>query len=304
MNLKDRLSLINSEKENIIQTEETGNFVEFKNETAISEIFYNSDKTVEILSDLFSSDRNIIVASSIDCDKTLILQYIKHCIPQNFSVEVMYNINKDIQFISANKIILPEVSINGFVKTLEYILYGYGNFIFELNIKSYENILETLKTLISIYYPNFTESNINNLLGQSSAAVIYIEKNIDGLFYISNIGEIEYLNNQISLKSLFDSLNQDENNSSEEESNIIILPEENNDEDINAKEINTEEYTEQDDVIETVETNESSEVDTDITENINTDETEEKLLPEKTNKYKLLKEKIRKKKLESSYKII
>ena len=196
MNFKERLNINNKLIEN-------DNKIEFKQEVDISDIFMPDNIVSEVIKKAVSENKNIIVASSIDCDNTICTQYIKTFIKDTDKIEVLYDINSGIQFIKANRIIVPDIDILGFVKILEFILYGYNSFIFTINVKSYENILESIKTLISLYYSNLSESAAENLIGASNSIIVYINKNDDGLFYISNIGLIEYKNNKIKLIELF-----------------------------------------------------------------------------------------------------
>ncbi len=270
MKFKDRLNLY---KESIIS--ENNNQIEFKQDVDVLDIFLpNSDVNI-IIEDAICNNKNIIVASSIDCDNTICAQYIKMFIKDTDNVELLYDINKDIQFIKANRIIVPDIDILGFVKILEFILYGYKSFIYTIDIKTYENILESIKTLIMLYYKNLTDCAVENLLGLSNSIIVYINKNADGLFYVSNIGTIEYKDKNLSLVCLYPkSVN---NNTEEECSNFteVISDLSNN---IKNETLYNDELN---DLKEPVEI-----------ENKELDNTKEV----KINKYKLLKEKLKSKK--------
>lgn len=276
MSLKDRFNL----KDN--------NFVEIKNEADIFDIFIRKNKSENIITSALNKYQNILVAGSIECDKTIMSQYIKNFIPKIDSVEVIYNVNSEINYINAQRIIVPEANIHDFIKVLEMCLYGFKSFITTLNIKSYNHIIDTLKTLIALNTSNLQEAGINNLLGTAELLIIYIAKNSDGLFYIQNIGTIDYNNSEINLIDLYTS----ENNNVEEGQKA---PEE------------TEkiEYYIQDNVIEPsdIEIKNDSDIIEQSVENIIEVEETKNLTgenkPVKVNKYKLLKEKLKNKKDEN-----
>ena len=207
MRFKDRLNLFNNSEDKEIVSD---NKIEFKQDIDISDIFIQNDKVSNIITSVLAENKNIIIASSIDCDNSINTQYIRTFIKNTEKVEVLYDINKDINFINANRIIVPDVNILEFVKILEFILYGYKSFVFTINIKSYDNILENIKTLISLYYKNLSESAIENLLGSSDSIIVYIDKNDDGLFFVSHIGSIEYKNKSLNIIDLYSISNSSE----------------------------------------------------------------------------------------------
>ncbi len=207
MRFKDRLNLFNNSEDKEIVSD---NKIEFKQDIDISDIFIQNDKVSNIINSVLAENKNIIIASSIDCDNSINTQYIRTFIKNTEKVEVLYDINKDINFINANRIIVPDVNILEFVKILEFILYGYKSFVFTINIKSYDNILENIKTLISLYYKNLSESAIENLLGSSDSIIVYIDKNDDGLFFVSHIGSIEYKNKSLNIIDLYSISNSSE----------------------------------------------------------------------------------------------
>lgn len=207
MRFKDRLNLFNNSEDKELVSD---NKIEFKQDIDISDIFIQNDKVSNIITSVLAENKNIIIASSIDCDNSINTQYIRTFIKNTEKVEVLYDINKDINFINANRIIVPDVNILEFVKILEFILYGYKSFVFTINIKSYDNILENIKTLISLYYKNLSESAIENLLGSSDSIIVYIDKNDDGLFFVSHIGSIEYKNKSLNIIDLYSISNSSE----------------------------------------------------------------------------------------------
>ena len=180
------------------------NEIEVKAEAFSFDIFCRNSEVERILRNTFIKDKNVIIASKKDSNKDIIYSYIKKFIGKAQSVEIVENIEDDISFTNASKIIIPEPSIYEIVKILEFILCDYKSFIFSLNIKSYESIIESIKTLILLNFPNLSNQNVQHLIGSTQAIVIYVSIDQKGSYYITNIGEIEYKDGKIFLNNLYD----------------------------------------------------------------------------------------------------
>lgn len=309
---------------------------EVKTESFSFDMFCRNSEVEKILRTTFIKDKNVIIASKKDSNKDIIYSYIKKFIGKAQSVDVIEKIEDDITFTNASKIIVPEPSIYEIVKILEFILCDYKSFIFSLNIKSYESIIESIKTLILLNFPNLSNQNVQHLIGSTQAIVIYVSIDERSNYHITNIGEIEYKDGKIFLNNLYDKeknekalledygdlaeisekeelleqnvLNaaiSEKNNKQEdieekEEPETETLPSKKNEEnkiseeeDIAIKESESEvtekevkeEFSEEQEEIQTKETTEE--------ETVETIETEEEI---KINKYKQLREKLRKRK--------
>lgn len=199
MNFKERFNLNIQNRINHEQNE-----IEVKTEAFSFDIFSRNSEVEKILRTTFIKDKNVIIASKKNSNKDIIYSYIKKFRGKAQSVEVVENIEDDISFTNASKIIIPEPSIYEIVKILEFILCDYKSFIFSLNIKSYENIIESLKTLILLNFPNLSNSNALHLIGSTQAIIIYVEIDEQGNYFITNIGEIEYKEGKIFLNNLYD----------------------------------------------------------------------------------------------------
>lgn len=199
MNFKERFNL---NIQNNIKYE--NNEIDVKAEAFSFDMFCRNNEVEKILRNTFIKDKNVIIASKKNSNKDIIYSYIKKFIGKAQSVEVVENIEDDISFTNASKIIVPEPNIYELVKILEFILCDYKSFIFSLNIKSYENIIESLKTLILLNFPNLSNSNALHLIGSTQAIVIYVKIDEKGNYFITNIGEIEYKEGKILLNNLYD----------------------------------------------------------------------------------------------------
>lgn len=292
MKFKDRLDLFNNSDDSVNENQDA---VMIKDESDVSEIFVK-DRTVEqLIKEAVLSMKNIIITSGIDCDNTILTQYVKQFFPKSDSCEIIYDVNKDLKYIKAKRVIIPAPDVKDIVKIFEYILYGYKSFIFSMNIKNYNNIIESLKTLILLYCPNLTDSGINNLIGQSDALIVHFDKNKDGLFMVNNIGQIKFKDNTLLLNTVYEILT-DDNITNFIEKAILIENKEANTED---NPLEDEPSDETENVVPNKEEDKVEEAVLEIKEDVNSNEAEDNTQneqPKKVNKYKLLKDKIKKKK--------
>lgn len=307
MNFKERYNLNITNREANEYKE-----IETKNEASSFEIFSRNNEVEKILRTTFIKEKNVILASKKNSDKNIILSYIKKFIGKAQTVEVVENLEDDINFTTASKIIVPEPTIAEIVKILELILCDYKSFIFSLNIKSYENIIESLKTLILLNFNNLSNQNVQHLVGSTQAIVIYIDINEYGNYFITNIGEVEYSNGKICLNTLYDK-QKNENSVLDEYGDFadIELPTTKVETTIEEKESKQEEVDEiipsDKEITEPLLEEENKEIEQETleetTENIEEESKQEENIeqtveeePVKVNKYKQLKEKLKRKK--------
>ena len=163
-----------------------------------------------------------------------------------------------------------------------------------------------MKTVIAVNFRNLTEENINTLIGCSDSFFVSIEKDEDGLFLVSKVQKINYIENIISLDVIYDYKNADKNveqkfveeakpENSEEDNSYIETEKDILKNDIQYQETDFIESEDADSVIQ------KEQIAIDINEEKNeenlidsTDNVEEKPII-KVNKYRLLKEKIKNK---------
>ena len=201
-------------------------------------------------------------------------------------------------------------SIYEIVKILEYIIYGYKSFIFAMDMNSFEDVLEKIKTVIAVNFKNLTEKNIDTLISNSNTIFVYFSKNEDGLFTITNIGEIINENNTVNIVPVYIKESEPEQKLDNKISTVIepkpeeetaayekkdaiitepiLLPVEETTEELNHNE---------DEIIKDFMTNEDVQTiiidsNPNKAEN-NIDKPEDTIEPQKINKYKLLKEKVK-----------
>lgn len=276
MNLKERIEIIDKIK-NVSSNAE----IEIKQELDAVDVFVRNAAVEQIIKNAVNMGKNIILLSPSYLDKTLAASYIRSFLDENISVEILRNISDNLPFVGAEKVIVPEPSIAEMIKIFELILCDYKTFIFAINLKSFANVLESLRTLIALNSPNLSNNNVEHLIGMSSAILIYTDRTEDGLFSVTDIGKIIYKNNTAFLDVLYssgESKEEVEKKPAVIEEPIIVGP-------IVIEDSNKE----------TAETVEEEAEMLDEMPSENSKNTEEKNL-HKTNKYKLLKEKIKNKK--------
>lgn len=276
MNFKERIDIFNQ-----LKNTSTPQF-EIDTGLEVSDFFVKNKAAEQIIKNALLKDKNIILLCNQDSEKTIISNYLRSFAEKNSSVEILRNISEDLPFVSAEKVIVPEPSISEVIKILELILCDYKTFIFCMNLKSFENVIESFRTLVALNCPNLTSSNVEHLIGISDALLIYFSRNEDGLFNISDIGKIVYKNNCAFLDVLYSS-------SKEKEDEEIVISE-----DVSQQaEIASDgkEMAVADD-----ETVRGSESENDIENLPSPDDSKETV---KVNKYKLLKDKVRKRKEQS-----
>lgn len=276
MNLKERIEIIDKIK-NVSSDAE----IEIKQELDAVDVFVRNAVVEQIIKNAVNMGKNIILLCPSYLDKTLAASYIRSFLDENISVEILRNISDNLPFVGAEKVIVPEPSIAEMIKIFELILCDYKTFIFAINLKSFENVLESLRTLIALNSPNLSNNNVEHLIGMSSAILIYTDRTEDGLFSVTDIGKIIYKNNTAFLDVLYsfgESKEEVEKKPAVIEEPTIVEP-------IVIEDSNQE----------TAETVEEEAEMLDEMPSENSKNTEEKNL-HKTNKYKLLKEKIKNKK--------
>ena len=213
MKLKDRLNKLNFNEN---QQEK------ITTDIKINDIFDENPLANKVIKDAYASGQNILIASSIKSDKSLINEYIS---------KIIENESKNC--------VLNTADIHNFVSLIINYISGGDTFIANVNLKSYDDFLEKIKTLILFTYSNANEQSIEVLLGSSCPLVIYIAKNEDGLFYIEYIGKIKYFEKKLILEEIYsclhkekvDLINEDNNNLNSEND----ISDENN---VNNKKIN------------------------------------------------------------------
>ncbi|MGM9993241.1 MAG: hypothetical protein ACI37R_00765 [Candidatus Avigastranaerophilus sp.] len=176
--------------------------VKVKNDNFVNEIFSSNEAADTLITQIVNSSKNILFISGIDCDNSIIAAYIKNHITEK-SVCCLDNLDKDTDFSKYSRIIISSGGIKGLVKVFEAALNGYEGFTAGVDLKSYENVLENLKTLILINYPNLSVQRADNLIMNANPVLIFFDKDDDGLFRIKSIDDVVKVDNVLCLKNLF-----------------------------------------------------------------------------------------------------
>ncbi len=317
MNLKDRL--INTKKNNNLLSKEG---LLFDSSSDVSKFFFDGAEVKKLLNASFLSYKNIIYVCDKSIDNTLIANYF-YSLSNLYGSTIVDNIETDIENFNNRISIIPNPSINEIVKIFEYILCGYKSFVFGLNLSSNLKLINKLKTIIAINYPNLTEVNINTLLGFSNSLFVYVSVNDDGLYYVSEINELIYDNEELNLNNIFSvkkdiNVQEIENIAAEDKKDILVDINTDKEEDMQYSQNRGEqvlpikaksEYYIEEEIIEddevAVEIKETSlnfnenqqEVISVLNEDIEncSSDFQENKVQSKVNKYKLLKEKVKNK---------
>lgn len=194
MNIKERLNIYKKVSDDGIK---------LKNDNFINEIFSSDELSDNIISEVINSHSNLFFVSSVNCDNSIISAYLRNHISDQSSVCVVNNIDNDMNFLKYSNIFVQGADIKGFVKVLEHILSGYNGFIIGVNLKSYNNVIEDIQTLIAINYPNLSSEQIKNLLRAANPVFIYFDKDEDGLFFVKSIDNLIFSANVPVLKNIF-----------------------------------------------------------------------------------------------------
>lgn len=312
MNLKDRL--VNIKKNNNFLNND-GIF--FDVNCDVNNFFIDRVEVKKMLSAFFSSFKNIIYVCDKNIDNALIANYF-YSISNVYGATIVDDVVNEIENFNNRISIIPNPNIKDVVKIFEYILYGYKSFVFGLNFSSNLEIINKLKTVIAINYPNLTDVNINTLLGFSNSLFVYVSMNDDGLFYISEINEMVYSNEELKLKNIFSVKNNiDEQNlenavveEKQECLNIDVIQEEDVTTEADVveqslvEEYSENEIVEESDIEEETTEKDNVEIESDENQQENISEVsdytgvgniESENIQNKVNKYKLLKEKVKNK---------
>lgn len=210
MNLKERLNLGKKTCKNT------------KSEQAsISTFFVEDTYTTKLIQKLITDKKNIIFLCPSTVDKMAIATHYKTLFSDADNVEILKNLPQNLSSIAAENVIIAEPSGSECIKLLEIILCDIKKISFCMNLKSFNFVLESFRTILALNNNNLTQNNIEHLIGISEPILIYVNMTDDGLLKISNIGEVVYKNNIATLNIIYGL----ENNTYENEPITIELKE-------------------------------------------------------------------------------
>jgi|GEM_PF-5406318 len=159
-------------------------------ETSFSCIFDDAADTALLLENLAKERRNIIFVCQKSFEKIITADKIKAGL-KNENACLIAGADYNLENLNGRINILPNPDIHTIVKAFEQIIYGCGSFILGLNLGSFDNIINKLKVLISLNYKNLSSEDVITLLGAANPVIAYISKNAKGLLYISEISELK-----------------------------------------------------------------------------------------------------------------
>ena len=205
MNFKERIDNINQLKNDLDSS------VRIKSDIQLNDIFVKNKSVDQILKTALLKSKNVILLCQSSCDRTVVASYVRNLfLNNNIQVDILNDISGDLPFSSSDKVVVPEASVSDIVKIFELILLDYKSFVFTLNLKSFVNPIESLRVLLALNSQNLTHCNIEHLIGMSESLLVYVEKNEDGLFNITNVGKIQYKNSKLFLDVIYGTTQQDE----------------------------------------------------------------------------------------------
>lgn len=261
MNIKDRLNSLKNQNSSSLK---------IKEEVGVSQFFKRDEEAEKIIVKGFNSNKNFILLCDKKCNKQIICSYINRFITNTETTEILQNITEDLKYTIAKRVIATEPNIKDIINILKLSINDFKSFVFTMNAREYENVINSLCTLLLIELPNLKSENIEYLIGVSEAMVLFFSTDKDGIYYIKNIGEITYKKNNLTLSNIFPEKKSENENTTLPNNKEFEQTEESSKEEIGNKQ---EEKTQT--------------IDSKTIEN----------KEEKLNKYKLLKEKAKRKKL-------
>lgn len=221
MNIKDRLAEFVKNKQSGMNT-----ITEYEN---IESIFENDKFSIDILHNYVKENKNIFLICSSNCDKTISCRYLYNFYKDKSLVEETDIFKESLKYSNSQTVIITNPDGKDFIKALEYMLFGQKSFVLAFNFKTYEDILESLIVWIAINGKNLTNVNIVHLLKKSEAVLVYIDRNEDGLFSITDISEIICDDNGLNLKQRYNSriskIGDDNLNSEREKTHEVVFEE-------------------------------------------------------------------------------
>ena len=181
--VKQEESFIEPLTEHVIEPEKSA-------ESSFSSIFDDAADTALLLEQLAKERRNIIFVCQKSFEKIITADKIKAGL-KNENACIITGADYNLENLNGRINILPNPDIHTIVKAFEQIIYGCGSFILGLNLGSFDNIINKLKVLISLNYKNLSSEDIITLIGAANPVIAYISKSEKGLLYISEISEIK-----------------------------------------------------------------------------------------------------------------
>ncbi|MBQ8886563.1 MAG: hypothetical protein IJY61_02565 [Candidatus Gastranaerophilales bacterium] len=298
MNLKDRLENIKSA--NVLSIKESE---EYSLSFDVEQVFLDSDDVKRILIQSINEGKNIVFVSNPTIESSLIAKYFQKLF---YSEEKAFVFNKDLldeNLCSEDKInFISSQNMSVFVRILEKIMYGCGTCILGITLKNSDYALDKIKASIALNCSNLSNENIEILLGTSDLVLVNFNKNSDGLYFVSKIDKVTFENYKTDTLVLFDSVHQNPQVKIEKpvfvEERVHVEQKEEIDE-----AIFNEEKEENSEVVEVVPHDEVTilenekvvEQTSDEISEIETNEDNKKTV--KKNKYAMLKEKVKRKKV-------
>ena len=246
MNIKERLNITKKVQQN--NEKQSNN----------SKLKFDNNIVINIISEKINNFNNIIFITKNTYNQNTVSSYFSNCI----NTENKINLPSSVKSIKNETInIFPSVSGELLVKILEQTLMGVKSFVLGICLNSYENVLEKLKTIISMN-SNLSEKQINLLLSESNTLLVNVNQDETGTFYVKDIDKIQIENTQLTLNNLYTYIDKPEEETTQFEpvsiknEHIETAPLEKNEE---AEEQAAEEISVEDSINEIIEQNVISE---------------------------------------------
>ena len=173
--------------------------ITIKSQNDFQNLFDIASPVIPIFKQILNDKENVIIVTPYENNRLEIISCICELIDNNVKTDLFNNVD-DIKYSIARKIIIPSPDANDIIRIFEYLIADSRSYVFSVNIKTFDNVLESMKILISMYLPNLTNKSLEHLLAISHANLVFIDKNEQGLYEIKHIAQIIYEEGRLILQ--------------------------------------------------------------------------------------------------------
>ncbi len=193
------------------RTEINKNFISADESDFVPKMEINSEFDTGLI-ERINKGKNIIFVSLNEVSKIFQTEFFNSLF-QKTNKNPIFNLNINASNLSDDEVVVyTKINFENFIEILKLNLTNRLSFVCFLKMGSFDNILETFKTLISINYPNLVQSNIEHLIALSNATLVFVKKNTDGNYSVSDICDVICQNGKISIDNKYLRTETEENN--------------------------------------------------------------------------------------------
>ncbi|MBQ3642666.1 hypothetical protein II906_12195 [bacterium] len=182
---------------------EQDNDIQIIKNSELQNLFEADDFVKSKLCAILNSNKNTIVVTHSNNNRNEIINCLRELISSDIKSDILHN-PAEIAFSHATKIIIPAPLNTDIAKIFEQILTDTRSYIFSLPVRTFDNLLESIKILISVHYTNLSPSSVEHMIGVCEPILIFINKNSNNKYQIENIVKTEYIAGKLNLKNIMD----------------------------------------------------------------------------------------------------